>query len=68
VGRATHGRKGVRGGRRDGLAAQRENTVGKQRWGSRLVRDAEGGGRKQHSTELKEFFRRRSSNRVPLIG
>ncbi len=43
-GGATHGRKGVRGGRPDGLAAQRENTVGEQCWGSCLVRDAEGVG------------------------
>ena len=40
----THGREGVRGGRPNGLAAQRENTVGEQRGGSWL-RDAKGGGR-----------------------
>ncbi len=43
-GGATHGRKGVRGGRPDRLSAQRENTVVEQRGGSWLVRDAEAGG------------------------
>jgi hypothetical protein len=33
MGGATRGRKGVRGGRPDGLAAQREKTVGEQRGG-----------------------------------
>jgi hypothetical protein len=43
-GGGTRGRKGGRGGRPDGLAVQRESTVGEQRGGRRLVRDAEGGG------------------------
>jgi hypothetical protein len=41
-GGASRGRKGVRGDSPDGLAAQRENTVGEQRGGSWLVRNAEG--------------------------
>jgi hypothetical protein len=44
-GEAMRGRKQMRWARPDGLAAQRENTVGAQSGGSRLVRDAEGGGR-----------------------
>ncbi len=72
-GGATRRRKGVKGGRSDGLAAQRENTVGEQRGGSWLVRDAEGGVRERHSTEHKDFRPGslnwlNSSDRVPLIG
>ncbi len=47
-----HARR-TRGGRLDGLYAQRENTGEAQRWGSRLDRDAECGG--QSGIQLKPW-------------
>ncbi len=67
-GEATPGRKGVRGADRMGLLRsariQWEHSAGAA--GLFKMRRAEGAER--HSTELKDFFRRRSSDRVPLIG